>query len=185
MYLVPGIIGFIFFILFDLNKIYWKSRIWNLSFVLGSIFLAFSTLYSVFQSDLSALIAHFGILHLLKLVCLILSGAALVYALFFALPFENTYVESEELPLVSKGLYGTCRHPGFWMFVLFYMFLAAFFGSIQLVYCFGVYNFCNFVYIVLQDTYIFPKYIKGYNEYKKVVPFLVPTRKSIQKAFSK
>ena len=76
-------------------------------------------------------------------------------------------------------------HPGFWMFVLFYGFLALLFSNIQLFYCFLVYNTCNFLYIVLQDVYIFPRYIRGYLEYKKAVPFILPTLDSIRNAFSK
>lgn len=183
MYLLPGIAGFAFFILFDLNKIYWKFRILNLSFILGSVLLAFSTVYSVLQSDFSVLMEHFGIWQFFKLICLILSGAALIYTLFFALPFDSTYVQSSDLPLVNKGVYGACRHPGFWMLALFYLFLALFFSNIQLIYCFLIYNICNFLYIVLQDVFIFPQYINGYNEYKKAVPFLVPTGTSIRNAF--
>ena len=184
MYLLPGVIGFIFFIFFDLNKIYWKSKLLNLFFVIGSVLLIFSTGYSIWQSDFHALLAHFGFRQFLLLTCLILSGALLIYALFFALPFDDTYVQSDALPLVNKGLYGTCRHPGFWMFVLFYLFLALLFHSRPLFYCFIIYNVCNFIYIVIQDRFIFPEYIEGYTEYKKTVPFLVPTKESIRNAFT-
>ena len=185
MYLLPGVIGFGLFIIFDLNKIYWKNQLLNLFFVIGSILLAFSTIYSVIQSDVLSLMKHFGGKEVLALIALILSAIALVYALFFALPFSDTYVQSDELPLVNKGLYGTCRHPGFWMFLLFYFFLALLFSSVPLAYCFALYNTCNFVYIVIQDIFIFPQYIRGYNDYKKTVPFLVPTRASIRSAFYK
>lgn len=185
MYLFPGIIGFLFFILFDLNKIYWKNKFMNLFFILGSVLLLFSTLYSILQSDFTMFVSDFNYWKLIISICLLLSGAGLIYALFFALPFESTYVESDELPLVNKGLYGTCRHPGFWMFVLFYGFLALLFSNIHLFYCFLIYNTCNFLYIVIQDVYIFPRYIRGYLDYKKAVPFLIPTKDSVRNAFTK
>jgi len=78
---------------------------------------------------------------------------------------------------MDQGVYGLCRHPGFWMFALCYLFLALFFFDIRLLYCCVVYSICNFLYILLQDVYIFPKYIRGYSEYKKRVPFLIPGRK--------
>ena len=185
MYLLPGVVGFIFFIFFDLNKIYWKSKVLNLFFVFGSVLLAFSTGYCILQSDFFSLFSGFGFRELLLLLCLILSGAFLVYALFFALPFDDTYMQSEDLPLVNKGLYGTCRHPGFWPFAFVYFFLAWLFKCNELFCCFILYSFCNFLYIVIQDRYIFPKYIENYNEYKQKVPFLIPTKDSILTAFSK
>lgn len=183
MYLLPGVIGFIFFIFFDLNKIYWKSKVLNLFFVLGSVLLAFSTGYCIWQSDPFSLFSAFGFRELLLLLCLIFSGVFLVYALFFALPFDDTYVQSEDLPLVSKGLYGACRHPGFWPFALVYFFLAWLFESKALFCCFILYSFCNYLYIVIQDRFIFPKYIRGYDEYKRTIPFLIPTRDSLRNAF--
>lgn len=185
MYLLPGIIGFIFFILFDLNKIYWKSRIINLFFILGSILLGISTAYSILQSGPCTLFSQFGAKQLLLIVALLISGAALVYALFFALPFDDTYVQSNTLPLVNKGIYGACRHPGFWMLLLVYLFIAFLFPCTATWQCFLTYNICNFLYIIIQDVYIFPQYITGYNEYKKSVPFLLPTRQSIKNAFCK
>ncbi len=185
MHAVPGIIGFIFFIVFDLNKIYWNSRALNLSFVLGAVLLIGSTGYCVKNSDFAALLAHFGIWQIITLLGLLLSAAALVYVLFFALPFEDTYMESEGLPLMDKGVYGACRHPGFWMFALCYLFLALFCSNMHLLYCGIIYSICNFLYIVIQDIYIFPKYIQGYQDYKKTVPFLVPTGKSLRSAFTK
>ena len=185
MYLLPGIIGFIFFIIFDLNKIYWKSKVLNLSFVFGTILLFWSTGYCVMLSDFSTLFTQFGVWHICTLLGLILSGSALIYILFFALPFEDTYIESEHLPLMDKGVYGACRHPGFWMLTLCYLFLALFCSSIHLLYCCAAYSICNFLYIVIQDVYIFPKYIQGYQDYKKTVPFLIPTRESLHSAFSK
>lgn len=185
MYLLPGVIGFIFFIFFDLNKIYWKSKFLNLFFVLGSALLAFSTGYSIWESDFQAVLSHFGFRHLFLLACLILSVALLIYTLFFALPFNDTYVQSDDLPLINKGVYGTCRHPGFWPFACVYFFLAWLFLSKPLWYCFLLYSTCNFLYIVIQDRFIFPRYIKGYNEYKKTVPFIIPNRNSIRNAFAK
>ena len=46
-----------------------------------------------------------------------------------------------------------------------------------------IYNTCNFLYVYLQDRYIFPRYIRGYDDYKRSVPFLIPTRASLKKAF--
>ena len=37
----------------------------------------------------------------------------LIYTLFFALPFEETYCEENKLRAAyTEGMYGLCRHPG-------------------------------------------------------------------------
>ena len=39
--------------------------------------------------------------------------ALLIYTLFFALPFEETYCEENRLRAAyTEGVYGLCRHPG-------------------------------------------------------------------------
>ena len=42
-------------------------------------------------------------------------------------------------------------------------------------------NVLNFLYIVMQDMYFFPKYIEGYEEYKKRVGFLIPKTRKIRR----
>ena len=179
--LLPGVLGFVAFGLFDINKIRWQRRELNLLFAVGSLLLAASTLLCIPQPGHWAIFRGFW--GAAALAGLILSGAALVYVLFFALPFSSTYTESEELPLVDRGAYGLCRHPSFWLFVVFYFFLWLFFTGWRLFAGFVIYNICNFLYIYLQDRYIFPRYIRGYDDYKRSVPFLIPTRASLKKAF--
>jgi len=76
--------------------------------------------------------------------------------------------------LVSEGSYGRCRHPGFWWFVL----LALSLGFLK---PYASYFITIFVMIILdltlicvQDYFVFPKLFVGYDEYRKLVPFLVP-----------
>ena len=183
MYLIPGVLGFAACCLFDINKIKWQSKKLNLCFVFGILCILFSTVCGVLQSDLSQFSWPFSTRQLLCLVGCLASAAGLVYTLFFALPFEDTYMESESLPLMDRGVYGLCRHPGFWMLALVYLFLWFFFSSDSLKICFLLYTACNFIYVWVQDAYIFPQYIRGYDEYKKNVPFLIPTKKSFKKAF--
>ena len=108
-----------------------------------------------------------------------------IYVLFFALPFDDTYIKNATLTLVDHGAYALCRHPGFWVFTLFYLFLCLFLSNPVLLVGLFLYTGCNFFYICLQDHYIFPLYIRDYKEYKKNVPFLLPTRQSIRKALGR
>ena len=182
MVLIPGVIGFLAFCLFDINKIRWHCKSLNLLFAFGGLLLLLSTLLCIptafpetFCFDLRRITALLG---------LALSGPGLVYVLFFALPFTETYTESGDLPLVNRGVYGACRHPGFWMFAVFYFFLWLFFTGPQMFWAFLLYPTCNLLYIYVQDRYIFPQYIRGYDDYKRTVPFVIPTKESIRNAFS-
>ena len=66
----------------------------------------------------------------------------------------------------------------------FYFFLWLFFTGPQMFRAFVLYPTCNLLYIYVQDRYIFPRYIRGYDDYKQTVPFVLPTRDSIRSAFS-
>ena len=185
IYVIPGILGFLACCLFDINKIRWNIRFLNLFFVIGSLLLIGSSILCILQADFKLLFSDFRLYHLLMLAGLLLSIAGEIYALFFALPFESTYMESEKVPVISKGWYAACRHPGFWTLTLVYLFLWLLLSNIELFYALITYTLSNFLYIYVQDRYIFPEYIQGYDEYKKKVPFLIPNRACIQKAFSK
>ena len=174
MLLLPGIVGFCLFIVFDLNKIRWQSPLLNCFFALGGLLLILSTALCIVPELRDFSLSMLGAF---SIVGLILSGIALVYALFFALPFEDTYKESKSLPLVSGGIYGLCRHPGFWPFLLVYVFLWLSFGGRRLLWAMLIFPLCNLIYIIIQDKYIFPLYIEGYESYKQSVPFLIPRRR--------
>ena len=178
--LVPGILGFLACCIFDINKIRWKTRIFNSFFLLGSLLLIVSSIWCVVPVNWNVLIVDFSLYKGCMLAGLIGSCIGLAYALFFSLPFNDTYKERKHLLVVDQGLYGICRHPGFWMLALVYFFLWQFFGNEKLMYAFFVFNLCNLLYIIVQDAYIFPRYMHGYQEYKKRTPFLIPTMESIK-----
>ena len=184
MCLIPGILGFAACCIFDLNKVYWRSKHLNHLFILGSLLLVLSTLWTVSQCSFSLLADTFGIAHVIYLLGMILSGITLIYVLFFALPFESTYEKTETLPVINSGIYALCRHPGFWPFLFFYLFMWLFLSNPLVGIAAIVYSICNLIYIFIQDHYIFPLYIQGYNEYKQTVPFLIPNQKSIKHFFA-
>ena len=158
MKLLPGLAAFVLFVLFDLNKIHRHSRVRSLFFAVGSLLLIGSTLWCMEFGNLRLQVGT-----VLGLAAAAISAAALIYTLFFALPFRDTYTEAEQVPVVSTGVYGLCRHPGFWPFLT----LAAA----------VVFPLCNGLYIYIQDRWIFPQYIHGYDEYRRAVPFLIPRRR--------
>jgi len=185
MYIIPGILGFLACCLFDINKIRWNKAFLNLFFVLGSVLLIGSTAVCIWQSDPAHVFLHMNIRRLIFLAGLLASCTAEIYALFFALPFSDTYTKSDQVPVADRGWYRVCRHPGFWALALVYLFLWLLFDTTLLFYTFIVYTICNLLYVIVQDVYIFPRYIRGYHEYKETVPFLIPTKDSIRYLFLK
>lgn len=183
-YIVGGV-AFLFFIIYDLEQAGILNKFHNvvqMFFLLGFLFLAFSTI-GVVQTQITMPISwklHSVFFSFCALCFLLL----LIYTLFFALPFQETYVEQNVGNKVcTKGMYALCRHPGVLWFTGFYFSLWFALGSIQL---FGLalwYSFLNLCYVIFQDFYTFPKIFFDYARYKQQVPFLIPNKKSAQQCF--
>ena len=75
---------------------------------------------------------------------------------------------------VDSGTYGLCRHPGFWWLSFLVIFLNLLRGvrlySIAMILMIAL----DLVLVFVQDRYIFPRVLPGYEEYRKRVPFLIP-----------
>ena len=88
MILLPGLAGYILFLLFDLNKIRWHRSLGNLLFPAGSVLLGLSVVLCILSSVKDGFtLTLWGAVSLLFALISLLST---VYALFFALP-ANTY----------------------------------------------------------------------------------------------
>jgi hypothetical protein len=94
---------------------------------------------------------------------------------------KNVYSGENKLQVCSKGVYALCRHPGGWCFLFLYLFLWLYAPSVQMLTAAIVFPGLNFLYIWVQDCYLFPKYIEGYDSYKQLVPFLFPTGHSLRR----
>lgn len=108
--------------------------------------------------------------------------ALLIYTLFFALPFEETYCEENKLRAAyTEGVYGLCRHPGVLWFAGAYLCMWGMFGGWRQGIYFLLMIFWNYLYIIFQDLWTFPQTFFNYREYQKTTPFLMPNRDSIKK----
>ena len=153
MILLPGMCAFILFLLFDVNKIRWHRTIVNVSFPAGIVLLALSAALCIGRSTAGGISLCFGVV--ISLVFSVVSLFLTVYALFFALP-AKTYSDTQELSVVSSGLYGLCRHPACWPFTLIYVFLYLAFGGKWLLGAMILYPALNLIYVAIQDRYISP-----------------------------
>ena len=180
--LLLGMLGFLLFFLYDVNSFTWRSRLLHKSFALGVTLLAAATVL-----DLAAALrmgAFSGLKDLILLVAGALCLAALVYCLFFALPFAETYQDTDGPPAVcDRGVYALCRHPGVLCMLGMYLFWGL--GALPATMLRNglIFSGFNTVYVCFQDRMTFPRTFPDYPDYQKNVPFLIPTGESIRAAW--
>ncbi len=113
------------------------------------------------------------------------SVVMITLALFVNLPFRKTYIEpGVGDKLVKSGLYALVRHPGIYWVALFFFSLVFISDSHIMLIAAPIFVVLNTSLVVFQDKYFFPRMFKGYDQYQKETPMLVPNRQSI-KAFIK
>lgn len=174
-----GTAGFVLYYIYDVNSIRWKNVFLQKFFAVGSILVVVSALAEFgtawreyHQSKGIVLGCGIGALFFLSL---------LLYTLFFAIPFEETYCQENKLRAAyTEGVYGLCRHPGVLWFAGVYLCMWGMLGGWKQGCYFLLMIFWNFVYIVLQDLWIFPQTFDNYQEYKRCTPFLIPNGRSIR-----
>jgi protein-S-isoprenylcysteine O-methyltransferase Ste14 len=148
--------------------------------MIGVILLGGSTFGIVFTSGdlIRTSVLNMVIFGSLAVVCFCL----LIYTLFFALPFQDTYLETGGSPKIYKdGMYALCRHPGVLWFIGFYIFLGLMLKIPLLIAAAVVFSLLNLLYVVFQDNWTFMKMFSDYDLYKKETPFLLPNLDSIKR----
>ena len=170
-----GTAAFLLYLIYDINSFRWKRRLPRSFFLLGTLLITVATAVDLIDAiRYGSFTGVFDWILLLPAVCSLLS---LVYCLFFAIPFDETYAaQASGRPVCDRGVYALCRHPGILCFFFFFLFLgfAAFPG--HLLWNGLLFSFLNLVYAVFQDRFTFPKTFCDYERYRETVPFLIPTR---------
>ena len=166
---------YLFFLLYDFNQVRWKSRKLHGAFALSCAGLLLLTAAACWkgQNRNPARLVPGGILAL----CFLL---LLCYTLFFALPFEETYVrESRGRRVCRTGMSALCRHPGVLWYAGFYFSLYAALGGAPLLVLAVTGTVLDLLYAVFQDVWTFPKTFCDYEEYRREAPFLIPRPSSV------
>ena len=180
-----GTISFILFMFYDLEQAGAVShrfhKMTKYFFTIGSVLLVLATVGLLWKMNLFA-VEWDGKCIIFLILSVVFLGL-LIYTLFFALPFAETYVVQEAHKTYDKKMYALCRHPGVLWFAGFYFCLWLAFGTKPLLVMAVWFSFLNFCYIILQDYYTFPKVFSDYEDYKKRVPFLIPDGKSLKRCF--
>lgn len=171
-----GSLGFVLFWISDFNSIWWKKGWLQGCFPVGCLLVAASTLDMAVRSwpDRAGAGTAFFLAAAAVFLCM------LIYTLFFAVPFQESYGKQEGGRKVCKsGVYALCRHPGVLWLAGFYLCLwLALRGPVPLA-AFVVFGLLDVIYVVIQDRIIFPALFDDYGEYQEQVPFLRPDKMSL------
>lgn len=179
--LLLGLTAFVLYLLYDINSFTRKLKIAHSFFLLGTTLLGIATVL-----DFVAAWRMGGFSGALDWFLLIDAGicfAALIYCLFFALPFQETYTKQNSGNHVySGGVYALCRHPGILCFFGMYLSLGLAALPSGMLIRGMLFSTMNLLYAWFQDRITFPRTFCDYADYQKKVPFLIPTKASIRMA---
>ena len=176
-----GTAGFFLYLLYDINSFKWQHSLPRSFFMLGTLLVGAATLLDLHTAIMMH--AFSGIADVLLLIGGILCFAALIYCLFFALPFKATYTEqTNDRRVYDGGVYALCRHPGILCFFGMYLLLGAAALPSDLLMHGMAFSLMNLAYAWFQDRITFPRTFCDYEAYQKKIPFLIPTGESIRLA---
>jgi protein-S-isoprenylcysteine O-methyltransferase Ste14 len=178
-FIVIGCFAFIFFFIFDLNKIIFIHKWINICFAMGIVLLGISTISLLFNNVKGTEL--FTPVQWLAGTLAFISLLLMVYTLFLGIPFTKTYMEAKgRNTVVNTGMYALCRHPGVIWFFFFYLFLAWASGNMLLMWAAMVWTTMDIIYVYIQDRWVFSIILEDYQHYQKQVPFLIPDQTSIR-----
>lgn len=179
--LLLGIAAFGLYLLYDINSYTRKLGFVHSFFLLGTVLLAIATALDVWAAVKAG--AFSGWPDIVLLIGAAAFFVALIYSLFFALPFKETYTEQEGSGRVySGGVYALCRHPGILCFFGMYLLLGLAALPTGMILNCVIFSLLDLGYAWFQDRVTFPKTFCDYTDYQKNVPFLIPTKASIRMA---
>lgn len=182
-FVLVGCLAFVFLFLFDLNKIRFRSKSLNLCFAVSVAMLAFSTI-GILVGDYQSM-AVYGPWKIIFCTLAAVSLILMFYSLFFAIPFNDSYVEAGGgNSVVDTGMYALCRHPGVVWFFFFYLFLWLASGKKMMLWAGFIWTLMDVFHVYLQDRWFFPATLEGYDVYKRTTPFLIPNLNSIRRSLT-
>lgn len=169
-----GAAAFFLMLLGDINDAVWHRGALRLCFPTGLVLLAAATALRLDYSSIDA-------------AWCAVSGAfllVLLYVLFGSFSVKDAYVcQDSGRRVYDKGFYALCRHPGVLIFMGLYVSMHYAFALPWLdaaLYC-----VLNLLLASAEDIWFFPRSIGGYDDYKKRVPFLIPTSAGIKDILKK
>ena len=180
-----GIIGMGALLLFDINNMEHNNDRLETLYTVGGGLLGLMYLDVIPKS----LAKEGGLPTALRIVFGVLAAVSFVlltYSAFFAgkrtrwgKQREKNAARWWERELADTGLYAMCRHPS----AVFFMIL-----NVSLIYAVNwtyyqavIFAVAGLLLAYYEDRYVFPELIKGYDQYKRTTPFMLPNKESMRR----
>ncbi len=103
-----------------------------------------------------------------------LFSGLLVYSVMIEIPLYKKKCNLKGDEALMKGTYGFCRHPGFIWFLLLMPSLYLVHRNVLYATVSLYMTFLDFILILVEDKFFFPRIFSNYSEYRAKVPFLIP-----------
>lgn len=174
LYVIIGAVGFLVVGLYDVAQIRGREGVAKALSSIGYLCITASAVLLMVSARLpNATVGHFLVDGVPALVFFLL----LIYSVFVEIPLalrRKALVRAHERTVVSVGFYGKVRHPGFIWFTLLWVSIAFLYRDSVVTIVGSILVALDFVLVLMEDIYFFPRIFRGYDEYKKEVPFLIP-----------
>ena len=173
-----GMTAFALYFIYDINSFTWQKKALHRFFLLGTLLLFVATGLDLWDAWVAG--AFSGAADVLLLIAAFFWFWAMIYSLFFALPFQKTYTQqSTGNKVYRSGVYALCRHPGVLCFWITYLLMGLAALPTRMILRGLVFSLLNLAYAWFQDCVTFPKTFCDYSDYQRQVPFLIPTSNSV------
>lgn len=170
MEFILGFAAYLLYFIYDYNSVTHKNRVLKKFFLLGTLLLVAGIWVELKRFEYKV-----GVVSVLCTLAAVAFLFLLIYTLFFAIPFNDTYVRDNDLrEAYTAGVYSLCRHPGVLWFAGLSLCLWGICRDLRSGIFFLLMTLCDVLYVVFQDLYTFPKTFINYGEYKETTPFLIP-----------
>ncbi len=163
-------ISFLCLFFFDISQVYHKKKLARVFSIIGYSGIFSSLLILIFSYKIEGGFSPF------------LYPKAAGSGLFFLLLIYSDFIEiglkspcsAERRSAFTRGTYGIVRHPGFLWFLFSLTLLILIYKNREFTLIASSMVGMNFLLILFEDLFLFPKIFSNYADYKKCVPFIIP-----------
>lgn len=179
-----GIIGIGALLLYDINSVEHNNERLESLYVVGGGLLGLMYLDMIPKS----LAKEGGLPTALRIVFGVLAGVSFlltVYSAFFVGKRTRWGTKRKddahwwERELADRGLYAMCRHPSALFFLI--MNISLIYAVNYVYYQAVIFSVAGILLAYYEDRNVFPELIRGYDEYKRNTPFILPNRESLRR----
>ncbi len=178
LFLAMGSLGFVCMLLFD-----WAdSRRWKLKGIFWAAAALLIISSCVALAFLDSRIRVPVPLRVIGGIFAAASGSLLVFSQFLEIPLSTSYKKVSGIRRVIRtGTYALVRHPGVLWFFFLTLSLVPVTGSLAMCAAVPLWTALNVILVLVEDRVFFPRVFgRAYQDYKRRVPFLIPTSSSVR-----